>query len=106
MPASNPPGLNGRHTDAYPRPLRRRDEWASLNGTWDFALDPDGRWTTPDEIPWSASIRVPFAPECPASGIGVTDFFRACWYRRRFDPPARQPGDHVLLHFGAVDYAA
>src|SRR5207302_1882205 len=55
---------------------------------------------------WSGSIRVPFAPESPASGIGHTGFFRACWYRRTLTLPEALPQERWLLHFGAVDYAA
>ena len=55
---------------------------------------------------WSDSIRVPFAPETPASGVGDTGLFRVCWYRRRFDAPNISDGQRVVLHFGAVDYAA
>jgi hypothetical protein len=49
---------------------------------------------------------VPFAPETPASGVGHAGFIERCWYRRRIVPPALRPGERLLLHFGAVDYAA
>ena len=29
----------------YPRPQLYRSGWQSLNGEWDFALDPDANWT-------------------------------------------------------------
>src|SRR5829696_744861 len=90
----------------YPRPQLRRDEWFSLNGLWDFALDRDGVWQRPDEVDWSDHIRVPFAPEAPASAVGHTGFFRACWYRRQFELPGRLPGERWMLHCGAVDYEA
>jgi Glycosyl hydrolases family 2, sugar binding domain len=93
-------------TGGYPRPQLRRDQWLSLDGQWEFALDPDSRWTRPDAVSWSDSIRVPFAPETPASGIGNTGFYRACWYRRTFEPPALGDRERLLLHFGAVDYRA
>jgi len=57
-------------------------------------------------VTWNAEIRVPFAPEAPASGIGDTGLFRACWYRRAFRPPPRPEGSRVLLHFGGVDHEA
>ena len=64
------------------------------------------RWHDPADVRWERTILVPFAPETPASGIGDTDFHRVFWYRRTFDPPAL-PGDaRLILHFGAVDYAA
>src|SRR5687767_1115711 len=90
----------------YPRPQLRRSGWLPLNGSWDFALDALGRWTVPAEVSWSTRIRVPFAPETEASGVGDTGFYRACWYRRTFEPPALGPQERLILHFGAVDHAA
>ena len=90
----------------YPRPQLQRDTWQSLNGRWDFALDPDARWRVPNEVGWSEQIEVPFAPEASASRIGYTGFFRACWYRRQVELPATDAGQRWLLHFGAVDYSA
>jgi beta-galactosidase/beta-glucuronidase len=90
----------------YPRPQLQRESWVSLNGAWEFALDPDGAWSQPTEVAWAERIRVPFAPETPASGIGHTGFFRACWYRRRIELPDRAAGERWLLHFGAVDHKA
>jgi glycosyl hydrolase family 2 len=90
----------------YPRPQLRRAGWTSLDGVWDFALDPEAQWTSPGAVAWSTTIRVPFTPETPASGLCNTGFYRACWYRRTFDAPALGPGERLLLHFGAVDYEA
>ena len=45
------------------------------------------RMHDPGDVSWSATINVPFSPETPASGIGDTGLFRACWYRRRIDVP-------------------
>ena len=90
----------------YPRPQLRRDGWVSLNGSWDFAFDPSGTWRSPSHVQWDRSVRVPFAPEAPASGLGVTSFFRACWYRRTIPVPRLGDGERLLLHFGAVDYEA
>jgi beta-galactosidase/beta-glucuronidase len=90
----------------YPRPQLVRNEWFSLNGPWDFAIDADGRWDEPGDVRWNRRIQVPFAPETTASGVGVRDFFRACWYRRTFAAPAVPDGHRLILHFGAVDYHA
>ena len=90
----------------YPRPQLVRDLWLSLNGAWDFAMDPDGLWTLPAEVAWATAINIPFAPEAPASGIGDTSFFRACWYRRTIALADWEPDTRLLLHFGAVDYCA
>ena len=90
----------------YPRPQLRRATWFSLNGEWEFALDPGGAWAAPDMVQWDTRIRVPFAPETPASGIGNTGFYRWCWYRRRFTVPVLEAGHRLMLRFGAVDYSA
>ncbi len=90
----------------YPRPLLRRADWTSLDGVWSFALDPEAALTSPAEVAWKRAIEVPFAPETIRSGIGETGFLRACWYRRFFEAPRLRDGERLILHFGAVDYAA
>jgi beta-galactosidase/beta-glucuronidase len=90
----------------YPRPQLERAEWFCLDGEWEFALDPEANWKQPAEVEWTSRIRVPYSPETPASGIGNTGFYRGCWYRRTVEVPPVNPGEHVLLHFGAVDYRA
>jgi beta-galactosidase/beta-glucuronidase len=92
--------------DDHPRPLLRRDAWTSLNGRWAFALDHDAAWATPADASFSDSILVPFAPETPASGVGDTGMYRACWYRRTFEAPRLAPGERLWLRFGAVDHEA
>ncbi|HSK09820.1 MAG TPA: glycoside hydrolase family 2 TIM barrel-domain containing protein [Vicinamibacterales bacterium] len=77
-----------------------------MDGEWDFALDPHARWQDPREVVWDRRIRVPFAPETPASGVGETGLFAACWYRRRLERPAGGASRRVLLHFAAVDWRA
>ena len=85
----------------YPRPQMVRDQWWDLDGPWDYAI------TNTDERPsaWDGTIKVPFSPEAPASGVGrqVGPDDRL-WYRRHADF-SDAPG-RVLLHFGAVDQRA
>ena len=90
----------------YPRPQLVRDEWLSLNGEWEFALDRAADAHTPGDVRWSRTILVPFAPEAPASGIGDTTYYLACWYRRRFALRPPEDGGRALVHFGAVDHEA
>jgi hypothetical protein len=90
----------------HPRPQLQRLGWAGLDGRWDFADDPDGVLDDPHGVDWGDSIVVPFAPETPASGVGDRRFRQACWYRRALDLPALDEGERLVLHFGAVDYAA
>ncbi len=90
----------------HPRPQLQRSDWEALDGQWDFALDPDGAWSLPEEISWEQSIIVPFAPETPLSGIAAPGFVRSCWYRRSVDIRQAQHGERLFLMFGAVDSAA
>ncbi len=89
----------------YPRPLLRRAEWTSLDGTWEFALDPEATCTH-REVRFDARIRVPFAPETAKSGVHDTGLYKACWYRREVELPRLERHERLLLHFGAVDYYA
>jgi beta-galactosidase/beta-glucuronidase len=93
-------------TDPHPRPQLERTGWISLNGLWDFAIDVNGDWKSPDQVDWTSQIKVPFAPETPASGVHHTGFFQGCWYRRGFKAPDISDGRRLIIHFGAVDYLA
>jgi beta-galactosidase/beta-glucuronidase len=90
----------------YPRPQLRRPTWYSLNGEWEFVIDPDGTRRVPGEIEWRDRIQVPFSPETLASGIADTGLYRSCWYRRHVDIPPAQPNERLILRFGAVDHIA
>ena len=92
------------HGRGYPRPQLARSTWQSLNGSWEFALDPAAAWRVPAEVAWDRHIAVPFSPETRASGINDPSFYKACWYRRTFDVPRVEPGGSLWLRFGAVDY--
>ncbi|BDI32681.1 hypothetical protein CCAX7_47320 [Capsulimonas corticalis] len=88
----------------YPRPQMTRGRWQNLNGQWDYALvDKDA----PSPASYDGKILVPFPIEAPLSGVRKhpTDQQRL-WYRRSFSVPAAWKGEHVLLHFGAVDWDA
>jgi hypothetical protein len=87
----------------HPRPLLRRPV-TTLDGEWDFAVDPDLRQEDPGGVSFDRTIRVPFAPETPASGVRFDGPVRRAWYRRPL--PAARPGRRTLLHLGAVDRVA
>lgn len=96
----------------YPRPQMARDKWINLNGEWEFAFDfgrsGRDRRMFAEGAEYPRTILVPFCPESKLSGIEYKDFMNSVWYRRQFTVPADwdlQKG-HVLLHFGAIDYAA
>jgi beta-galactosidase/beta-glucuronidase len=78
-----------------------------LDGTWDFALDPDATIAHPRHVDFAQVIEVPFAPETEASGIGFEGFLRRCWYRRRITVESGWlERGYILVHFGAVDREA
>src|SRR5689334_7683599 len=99
---------NGKKKDAprqtapsghqYPRPQLQRDQWTSLNGKWDFTIDPSGRAEHPDQVKWSGKINVPFSPETPLSGVQQTGLYKAVWYRRQIETPNLADGQRLLLH--------
>ncbi len=97
---------NSSHAKAFPRPRMQREEWTSLNGSWDFAFDRHASLRAPAEVTWDRTIQVPFSPETEASGIADTGFFTALWYRRTFEHRKLKPAERLLLHFEAVDYSA
>ncbi len=90
--------------DVYPRPQLMRDSFLSLNGSFAFAVTKDA--AAPADYPYT--IRVPFAPQSPLSGLGVCpteDMY--LHYKTTFTLPGSFVKARVLLHFGAVDqYAA
>ncbi|GAB3647115.1 glycoside hydrolase family 2 protein [Ramlibacter alkalitolerans] len=89
----------------YPRPQLQRADWTSLNGKWRFRFDDDASIASPSDIDdWPLEIEVPYPPESRASGLGDRGFHKVCWYQCDFEVKAA--ADRVILHFGAVDYAA
>ncbi|HEY9757879.1 MAG TPA: sugar-binding domain-containing protein [Oculatellaceae cyanobacterium] len=91
----------------YPRPQLARPQWLSLNGNWEFEFDNEAKLRRPADVRFDAGrIRVPFAPECKASGIDDKSFHNAVWYRRLIDTPKLGPDERLILHFGAVDWHA
>ncbi len=85
----------------YPRPQMVREKWLNLNGLWQYQPGTDAGETLPKGN-LSGKILVPFPVESALSG--VMEHHERLWYRRKFTVPASWKGEHVLLHFGAVDY--
>ncbi|WP_022909051.1 glycoside hydrolase family 2 protein [Aestuariimicrobium kwangyangense] len=97
----------------HPRPRLRRDRFTSLDGPWDFVRDPENRGLTEGwhhvwpVAPDQATITVPFAPEWEASGVTGHQHTPVVWYHRAVAlPDDAREGEHVMLHFGAVDHTA
>jgi hypothetical protein len=97
-----PPPSQSQDPLGYPRPQFRRQDWTSLNGEWEFAIDADAVWRRA-EVRYDRTIRVPFSPETRVSGVGDTGLYKAVWYRLRLRVPRLQADERLLLHFQAVD---
>lgn len=84
--------------EEHPNPQFKRDNFTSLNGTWQFMSEATGDKARP--------INVPFCPESRLSGIGFTGFINECAYVRTFETALPAAGERVVLNFGAVDHDA
>jgi hypothetical protein len=87
----------------YPRPQLERAAWLNLNGQWQYEQAKTGQ-APPFGQNLAETILVPFPVQSPLSGIERGD--SAGWYRRKFRIPRGWRGQHVLLNFGAVGWAA
>ena len=87
----------------YPRPQFERSAWLNLNGQWQYEQAQPGQ-PAPFGRNLAETILVPFPVQSPLSGIERGD--TAGWYRRTFRVPRSWRGQHVLLNFGAVSWAA
>ena len=96
----------------HPRPRMQREEYAMLNGVWEYAITPvdgeaDAKTLAQQAIPsrWDGQIVVPFSPEAPLSGVGRTvqpsEFL---WYKRKIELPKLADDQRLILHFEAIDW--
>ena len=93
----------------YPRPQFERSTWVNLNGTWTYEFDLSNsgeKRKLQNSKSLSKTITVPFCPESKLSGVNYTDFIQKMWYQRSLSIPSDWNDKKILLHFGAVDYAA
>ncbi len=85
--------------ELYPEPRVRRKVWQSLDGEWQFRFGDDEKGGYP------LKIRVPYAYQCKASGIGDVKQHDVLWYKRKFVlTEEMQKCKTVYLNFLAVDY--
>lgn len=92
--------------DAYPRPQLQREQWANLNGLWDYAILTK---TAGQNIPatYQGQLLVPFAVESSLSGAGKTvGKDSVLWYHTVLQLTNPKNKQRTLLHFGAVDWQA
>jgi hypothetical protein len=88
----------------YPRPQMVRSKWTNLNGLWEYAVTAKEA-DQPQQF--SGQILVPYPIESALSGVKkALQPEEILWYKRTINKPATKTGEHVLLHFGAVDFDA
>jgi len=89
----------------HPRPQMRRPDWINLNGLWEYSLQP--RHADKPHFSAAQRILVPFPIESALSGVGrAIGPEDRLWYRRTAHVPDSWRDSRLLLHFGAVDFAA
>jgi beta-galactosidase/beta-glucuronidase len=91
----------------YPRPqLVRKNNWKNLNGLWQYAIQAKAAADQPP-TQFSGDILVPYPIESSLSGVARTvGKDSILWYHRMIDIPHSMRKGKVLLHFGAIDWAA
>jgi hypothetical protein len=88
----------------YPRPQMVRPRWMNLNSLWSYAITSN-TISHPDN--YDGTILVPYPVESALSGVKRSLSRQSTlWYQRTFMIPADWKGARILLHFGAVDWAA
>lgn len=93
----------------HPNPMFCRNEWMTLNGSWDFAFDEHNcgvaeNWFA--EQSFDKKINVPFVFQSQLSGINSKEFCDVIWYKKTVDLPADWSNKRIFAHFGAIDYHA
>lgn len=93
-----------------PNPQFSRPTWRDQSGEWRFRFDDENvglreRWYATPEV-LEQTITVPYSPESLLSGVSDRGFHRYLWYARELDVEAVADGEHLILHFGAVDFQA
>ena len=88
----------------YPRPIMERDKWQNLNGLWNYSVTDKN---SSGHGEFQGEILVPFAIQSSLSGVQKSvSANEVLWYEREFTIPSKWNGQHILLHFGAVDWKA
>ena len=78
-------------------------ERISLDGAWDFQIDPGNGSDVAQLTTWrAATVPLPWQ----AQFDDLREYDGVVWYRRRFDVGAGLDGRVAILHFGAASYHA
>jgi beta-glucuronidase len=78
-------------------------ERKSLNGLWEFRLDPEGEGRSADwfdlPLPDSRPMAVPASFNDIAADAAVRDYFGDVWYQTSVYVPRGWQGRRIVLHF-------
>ena len=85
-------------------------ERKSLNGLWQFALDPNGegrteRWFA-ERLSDAREMAVPASFNDIAADAAVRDYFGDVWYQRTAWVPRGWQGQRIVLHFESATHRA
>ncbi len=85
-------------------------ERKSLNGLWDFVLDPNGegrtaRWFA-GPLSQAREMAVPASFNDIAADAAVRDYFGDVWYQRTVWVPRGWQGQRIVLHFESATHRA
>ncbi len=97
----------------YPNPQFARENFAILDGQWDFGFQKAKlgfKFSTDEKRAvevrannnYTHKINVPFCIESELSGIGYKDFINMVWYKKNVT--VNKNGNRVYLCFGAADH--
>lgn len=90
--------------EMHPNPQFMRENWQSLNGSWDFSFDDKDQGIQEEwygGIPEGLTIEVPFSYETELSGIHDTDHHPIVWYQKKINVTENKP---LIIHFEGSDY--
>ncbi len=91
----------------HPKPNVYRENWQSLNGSWDFELDYDNtginKGYQKGEHQFSQKINVPYVYQSKKSGVEYDRECNVVWYKRNFNVEIKTLKTYIL-HFEASDY--
>ncbi|HET9871829.1 MAG TPA: beta-glucuronidase [Propionibacteriaceae bacterium] len=85
-------------------------ERKTLNGLWQFALDPEGRGRTSGwfsgALPDAREMAVPASFNDISTDAAVRDYFGDVWYQRTVWVPRGWQGQRIVLHFESATHRA
>ena len=92
----------------HPNPQWKRSSFVNLNGEWMFEIDYNAtgferNLHTADTL--NGNIILPFCPESKLSGVGITDYMKQVWYKKKLTfTETDLENNRIIFHIGAADF--